>query len=56
MKAFPAQRLAAHPTAQFITTQKTGGDCFGGRGRLADFRFVVGILAGNLNRIPTFSR
>jgi hypothetical protein len=26
-----AQRLAAHPPAQFITTQKTGGDCSGGQ-------------------------
>jgi RNA polymerase-interacting CarD/CdnL/TRCF family regulator len=26
-----SQRLAAHPPAQFITTQKTGGDCSGGQ-------------------------
>jgi hypothetical protein len=31
-----AQRLAIHPPAQFITTQKSGGDCSGGRVRLAD--------------------
>jgi hypothetical protein len=29
-----AQRLAAHPPAQFITTQKSGGDCSGVQVRL----------------------
>jgi len=41
LPAVSAQRLVAHPPAQFITTQKTGGDCFGGRGRLAAYALLL---------------